>query len=113
MKLVVTKNHKSNYLNPIMFKKGELLVIGKKDNEYKGWIWVTTESGNQGWAPIQYLQIKEESNTAEAKQYYNAKELDTVLEEELTLHYELNDWGLVEKRDGSVGWIPMNTTKTA
>ena len=46
MKLVVTKNHKSNYLNPIMFKKGELLIIGKKDNEYKGWIWVTTESGN-------------------------------------------------------------------
>ncbi|MCJ7713441.1 hypothetical protein MUO66_03160, partial [Candidatus Bathyarchaeota archaeon] len=94
-------------------KKGELLIIGKRDTEYKGWVWITVNSGKQGWAPIQYLQIKEGPNTAEVKQDYNAKELDTILGEELTLHYELNDWGWVEKRDGSIGWIPMNTTKTA
>jgi len=112
MKLIVVEEHKSNYPNPISFKKGESLIIGKKDTEFEDWIWVTTKDENQGWAPMQYLQI-EEGNKAVAKQDYTATELDTCLRDELFLHYELNDWGWVEKSDGSCGWVPMKTTKIA
>ena len=112
MKLIVVEEHKSNYPNPISFKKGESLIIGKKDTEFEDWIWVTTKDENQGWAPMQYLQI-EEGNKAVAKQDYTAKELDTCLGDELFLHYELNEWGWVEKSDGSCGWVPMKTTKIA
>ncbi|MDJ0987573.1 MAG: SH3 domain-containing protein [Desulfobacterales bacterium] len=110
MKLIVVEAHKSNYPDPIHFQKGDRLMIAKRDTEFKGWIWVTTKDGNQGWAPVQYLQIIDERK-AVAKQNYTAVELDTCAGDELLLHDEVNGWGWVEKKDGSSGWVPMNTTK--
>jgi len=113
MKLIAVVEHKSSHPHPISFKKGEYLVAGKKDTEFEGWIWVTTNDGNQDWAPMQYLHLKEGTVKAVARQDYSAKELDTCVGDKLTLHYELNDWGWVEKSDGSCGWVPMKTTKIA
>ena len=113
MKLLVVEAHTSNYPNPICFSKGDLLVTGKKDSEYEGWIWVTTADGNQGWAPVQCLEIREESGKAVAKQDYTARELNTSIGDELILHYVLNDWGWVENADGACGWVPMKTTRRA
>ena len=110
MKLIVVERHKSNYPNPIGFTKGERLSVEKKDNEFEGWIWVTTIDGNQGWAPVQYLKL-EEGNTATATQDYTARELDTREGDELFLQYALNEWGWVKKRDGSCGWVPLKTTR--
>ena len=112
MKLIVVEEHKSNDPNPISFKKGDRLILGKKDTEFQNWIWVTTKDGNKGWAPEQYLQIEDEHRAVATKDY-TATELDTGLGDELVLHYELNDWGWVEKKDGSCGWVPMKTTKIA
>ena len=81
--------------------------------EYEGWIWVTTHDGNEGWAPIQLLQLKEGTNQAVAKQDYTSKELDTLIGDELILHYEIGGWGWVEKKDGTGGWVPMKTTRIA
>ena len=113
MKLIAVEGHKSSYPHPISFKKGECLVAGVKDTEYEDWIWVTTIDRNQRWAPMKYLQFKEGTNKAVARQDYSAKELDTCVGDVLTLHYELNYWGWVEKSDGSCGWIPMKSTKIA
>lgn len=108
MKLLVNKKHVSIYPNPIRFKKGAPLILGKKDSEYEGWIWVTTEGGAQGWAPVQYLRI-ESHKQAVAIHDYSAFELETREGEELKLHYELNGWAWVENKNGLCGWIPMNT----
>ena len=113
MKLIAVEEHKSNYPDPISFKKGECLVTWKKATEFENWIWVTTNGGKQGWAPMQYLRLREGCDKAVANQDYTATELDTCVGDELTLHYGLNDWGWVEKSDGSCGWVPMNTTKVA
>jgi hypothetical protein len=112
MKLIVVKAHKSNYPNPISFQKGDSLIIEKKDTEFQNWMWVTTKDGNQGWAPVQYLQIIDEQKAVAGKDY-TAIELDTGVGDELLLHYELNDWGWVEKKDGACGWVPMKTTQIA
>ncbi len=112
MKLIIVKAHKSNYPDPIDFKKGDCLMIANKDNEFKGWIRVTTKDGNQGWAPVQYLQIQN-GKRAIATRDYTAAELDTTEGEVLFLHYELNGWGWVERKEGSCGWVPMNTAKIA
>lgn len=112
MKLIAIEKHKSNYPNPVQFKKGESLSFGEKDTEFDGWIWITTKDENQGWAPIQYLKM-EEGNKAIAKQDYTARELDTVEDDELFLQYKLNDWGWVKKCDGSSGWVPLKTTRIA
>ena len=111
MKLIVVKAHKSDYPNPIRFRKGDILHVGQQNTEFKDWIWVTTKDGNQGWAPVQYVQ-NIDAQKAVAKKNYTAVELDTVAGDELLLHYEVNDWGWVEKRDGSCGWVPLNTTRS-
>ena len=110
MKLIVIEEHRSNYPNPICFRMGEKLVVGEKDPDYPGWIRVTTRGNNQGWAPIQYLEF-ENKNTAVATQDYTAVELNTCIGDELILHFELNDWGWAEKKDGSCGWVPIKTTR--
>lgn len=111
MKLVAVEAHRSNYPHPISFKKGEWLRTGRRDTEFEGWIWVTTDDGNEGWAPLRYLEMQEGSDQTLAKRDYTARELDTGVGEELTLHYELDEWGWVEKRDGSCGWVPLKTTR--
>ena len=113
MKLLVVEAHKSKYPNPICFGKGELLITRKKDSEFEGWVWVTTNDGNQGWAPLQCLEFREGSGKAVANRDYTARELDTCVGDELILHYVLNDWGWVENNDGSSGWVPMKTTTVA
>ena len=112
MRLIVVERHKSNYPNPIHFKKGERLSVGKKDSEFEGWIWVKTQDENQGWAPVQYLKLEDENN-AIATHDYTAREIDTCEGDALLLEYELNGWGWVLKLDGSCGWVPLNKTRPA
>jgi variant SH3 domain-containing protein len=113
MKQIVIEAHQSNYPDPIGFEKGERLVTGKRDTEFQGWIWVTTGDGNQGWAPVDYLDIDDRSGDAVSKFSYTAKELNTCPGEMLTLHYVLNAWGWVENKDGDCGWVPMKTIRNA
>lgn len=109
MKFLVTTPHISNYPNPISFQAGDWVKLGIHDDEFPGWIRVTTRDGNQGWAPIQYLQMSESSENAIAIQDYFARELNTKIGEELVLHYELSGWGWVENGHKETGWVPMNT----
>lgn len=107
MQWIAISAHKSNYPNPIHFQAGDLVEVGIKDDEFPGWIWVTTLDGNQGWAPIQYLQIDVSGKRAVAIQSYSAQELETSIDEVVKLHWELNGWGWVENEDDFFGWVPM------
>ena len=51
MKLKVIEAHVSDYPNPISFENGQEIRVGKRDTQYEGWVWVTTNDGNEGWAP--------------------------------------------------------------
>jgi len=88
------------------------VTVGKKDVEYEGWIWVSTQNGKQGWAPVQYLRLQQ-CNRAIACRDYSARELDTRVGDEVVLHFLLNDWGWVENRNGVSGWVPMKTIDSA
>ena len=104
MLLEVITPHRSNYPNPISFKIGDVLVLGKEDDEYPGWIRVKTRDGNEGWAPKQYIDSSVQP--AVANENYSARELDTEPGDILELIYRLNDWVWVRNAAGSLGWIP-------
>ena len=107
MTWIVHIAHTSNYPNPISFQAGDHVEIGNQDDEFPGWIRVTTHDGNQGWAPIQYLRMDYVGKTGIALQDYSARELNTRIGEQLILHYELNDWGWVENDQKKTGWVPL------
>jgi hypothetical protein len=113
MKVVVVRQHRSSYPDPITFACGDVLSVGRRDMEFPGWIWVTLENGNQGWAPEQYLDCHEPGSSATATEHYSARELGTAVGETLTLHRELKHWLLVENSSGEIGWVPAATTAPA
>ena len=102
--------HRSAYPDPIDFEAGDPLTLGERDEEYPGWIRVTTRDGNRGWAPEQYIEI-ESPGRGVATTRYTARELNTVAGETLLCHRELNDWLWVENRRGETGWVPRQTTR--
>jgi uncharacterized protein YgiM (DUF1202 family) len=106
---IVHTSHTTYYPNPIGFQSGERVVVGIHDDEYPGWIRVTTRDGNQGWAPIQYLQMDAAVKTAIALQDYSARELNTRIGEKVILQHELNGWGWVENENNESGWVPLYT----
>lgn len=110
MKLKVIKPHLSNYPNPISFKVGDALTVGKKDTEYKGWVKVKTQDGNEGWAPEQY--IDEKTTPAKATSNYYAMELNTFIGEHLIVSHTLNGWAWSTNPKGQSGWVPIHTTET-
>jgi hypothetical protein len=82
MKYIVISSHEPQYPNPIEFRLGDFVRIGRQDDAFPGWIWVTTNDGNQGWAPIQYLHIEESGTKAFALRDYSARELNTRVDDD-------------------------------
>lgn len=111
MKVFVIKEHVSNYPNPITFEPGDMLILGEMDTEYTGWIRVETQDGNKGWAPDQYIDFQPGDPTGLANSSYNAFELDTSLNERLTVIKELNGWYLVTNEADKVGWVPVQSVE--
>ena len=108
MNWIVISAHKSKVLNPIKFQVGDVVKAGKTDHEFPGWIWVSPSDGNQGWAPIQYLQLDVSGRNVIAIRSYSAQDLDTSNGEILELHWELNGWGWVGNEEKRFGWVPMD-----
>lgn len=106
---LVQSAHRSNYPNPIAFRQGESLRLGKRDDEYPGWVWTTTTDGNQGWAPLALMVVDSDGVQAQASEDYTAWELNTEVGERVRLQRELNDWGWVVGADGEAGWVPLAT----
>ena len=111
MEVVVVEEHISEYPNPIYLKQGDRVSLGEMDDEFPNWIFVTTESGVQGWAPIQYIDKLSCDPAGILRQDYDALELNTILGEKLSVLFELNSWYRVSRATGEVGWVPVHTVK--
>jgi len=103
--------HKSNYPDPISFVTGDELVLGDADDEYIGWIKVTTHEKNVGWAPIEYIELHTDNRLGTAICDYSAVELNTIEEEGLLVLGELNGWYFAENLNGDRGWVPTDSVK--
>lgn len=111
MQVQVRKEHKTSYPNPISFEKGDEVRVEKRDTQYPGWIWTTTQDGKSGWAPEQLLEI--DGTNATARDNYNARELNTSLGEILRVHRELSGWYWVSNSADEFGWVPIDTVVPA
>lgn len=100
--------YQSCYPNPIQFTEGDIVEVGKEDDEYPGWIWTMLSDGNSGWAPLQLLSIN--GATGKALSDYSAIELSTTRGEKLLVLEELNGWYWVRNKGKQEGWIPASTT---
>jgi hypothetical protein len=98
------------YKNPITLIKGDLVKIGREDDQWKGWIWCQTKD-NSGWVPKQIIKFTGEDN-GEVTEDYVAREIDVDAGEEILEIKELNGWiwGRHEKTNKE-GWLPKEILK--
>ena len=102
--------HRSNYPDPIRLEAGDAVVLGRKDEQHPGWIWVISPTGNEGWAPESLIRI-DTPDSGVATNAYTARELDTQVGERLSCKSELHGWLWVENEKGESGWIPKESVR--
>ncbi len=104
LKAVVTRNYKASYPDPIEFSEGAVLILGKKDPEWPGWVWCTNSAGKSGWVPEKIIVRQIETGLAVTQ--YSARELTVNSGDVLTLISIESGWYWAETRQGITGWVP-------
>jgi hypothetical protein len=99
--------HRTSYPDPIAFKANDLLQIGAEDAEYPGWIRVTLNDGNEGWAPADFVRVLDGPARGMATADYCARELDVDVGDELQILGTYGGWHHVVNVAGEEGWVPQ------
>ncbi|EKO3892335.1 hypothetical protein P0F32_003538 [Vibrio metschnikovii] len=107
IEVVALENHISEYPNPFYLKRGDRVALGKMDDEFPNWIFITNDLGEQGWAPIQYIEKSESDSVGIMLEDYDNVELNTTIGEKLSVLFELNSWYRVSRSTGEIGWVPV------
>jgi hypothetical protein len=84
------KEWKIIYADPIVVKAGEVVRLGKRDTEWPGWVWCTSEAGKSGWAPEALIEAG--GDTGRIRSDYSAVELALQPGDLLVLYRELSGW---------------------
>jgi Variant SH3 domain len=104
----VIKAYQSPYPDSLIFKKGDIVEVGKPftgDPEWGNWLWCVGTDNLKAWVPKQYLNIIEKKGILNKD--YNARELSVDVGENLFVHEIVNGFGMAEKANGKKGWVPM------
>ena len=105
----IIKEYESPFLNPLILKKGEKLLLEDKECEWEGWIWANTKEGQSGWVPKSYLRISKMS--AELLIDYDATELSASIGQTFLIEKQESGWIWVTSKNGKYGWIPLKNVE--
>ena len=109
-KAVVIKRHKSDFPNPLVLKKGDIIKLSDKKTNFIGWVWCTSSDRNSGWIPENYIEKTE--NGCRLTVDYNASEMDVEVGEKLIILSEESQWVWCQNGKNQEGWVPLeNVTK--
>lgn len=107
----VTKAYQRAYPDPLTLSAGEAVTLGRRDDEWVGWVWCTDHAGKGGWAPERW--IEQDGDTGQMRGAYTAAELTADVGEELTVELEESGWLWAVNQRGEKGWIPVAHVKLA
>jgi len=100
------KSWQVHYSDPIRGAAGDRLTLGRRDDEFPGWVWATAADGRAGWIPESWLCVEGESGRLIRD--YTAAELP--LEPGNVVSGELVESGWLWATDagGREGWAPLD-----
>jgi len=100
----VIKAYESESPDPLKVRAGDRLRYERRQTQWPGWIWCTSETGKCGWVPEAWVEI--EGDSCVMKRDYEAVELSVntcdILEEILIE----SGWLLAKDANGNHGWVP-------
>lgn len=95
-----------HYPDPIRGAAGDRLALGRRDDEYPGWVWATAADGRAGWVPESWLQVEGEHGVL--RRDYTAAELPLAIGETIKGELQLNGWLWATNTAGKQGWVPFD-----
>lgn len=108
--VIVERPHRSNYPEPVRFRRGDTVRLGDSDPDFPGWIRAMDPEGRTGWAPEALLD-RRGTREAIAVADYDGTELNVSRGEHLTVRRELAGWYWVCNEQGDLGWVPVDSTR--
>ena len=106
MKYRVSREHRPDDHEPLVFREGERLEYERRPTEWKGWIWCNSSSGRSGWAPESWLSLREE-DACVALRDYDSTELNLGVGEVVLVAFFESGWAWAEDERGRNGWVPV------
>ncbi len=106
----VTATYVSSTTDPVRFRAGEVVAVGRRDQQWTSYVWGTDQAGRAGWVPEEYLETTA-AGEAVALRDYDATELTVGHGEHLDVLDEAGGWLLCRTDAGIVGWVPADHTQ--
>lgn len=105
MQYRAVKPWQPHYPDPIHGRAGDRLPLGRRDDEYPGWVWATDAGGRAGWVPEAWLRVEGEIGVLLLD--YTAAELP--LSPGVVVSGDLveSGWLWAVDTSGREGWVPM------
>jgi len=90
---------------PLALRIGQDVRVGRKDVDWPGWVWVTTEDGRGSYVPEDIL-IPVNADTARVQQAFQAHDLSVKKSDQVTSLREVKGWHWCQDAAGNEGWLP-------
>jgi hypothetical protein len=105
----VIADHDAAYPEPIALRAGERVRYERRETEWKGWLWCTSDSGVTGWVPEAWLAL--EGPLAIARRDYCARELTVRPGMVVAGSLTESGWLWATTEEGANGWVPLKVLK--
>lgn len=102
----VIADYASPYTEPFFLKKGRTVQVGRRDDQWPGWLWCTNAAGESRWVPEAYL-----SRDGLVLRDYESTELEVKAGEMVTAVLEESGWLWCTNQAGQSGWVPKENLR--
>ena len=90
---------------PLMLRAGQRVRYERRESEWEGWLWCTSESGETGWVPEAWLTLR--GPFAVAQRDYCARELTVRRGTVVSGSLIECGWLWATTDAGVSGWVPL------
>ena len=98
-------DYDSAFSEPLELQAGERVRFERRDTEWEGWVWCTSESGRAGWGPEAWLTI--DGPFAVLRRDYCARELTIRRGTFVRGSLIESGWLWATTDAGASGWVPL------
>jgi len=101
---IVNKEHTPPSYAPVVFAKGDRVIIDKRDTEWPEFLWCVNDDGEGAWIPESY--IDRDDDVGILNTVYSSIELQAVKDERMSIIKSVAGWHWCRNSKGKLGWIP-------
>ena len=90
---------------PLTLTAGQTVRLGRRDADWPGWVWATSEDGRGSYVPEEVVDATESEN-AVVLQAFQAQDLSVKKHDLVSSLREVKGWHWCRNAGGQEGWLP-------